>query len=179
MLATAGNSFAPQRFIEHTRQLNDLRGIAPITTPTKRVVRFLIEGNIQDRAKIEIEPEEAQKSPRNLSMSPNEFKIIPFTQLLSVWRFLADQPEARHSSTFLVDGNYRLGRAQVAQIIDEFPQLGWTFDVATKQDEATGLDLSKKRSRFRVEPRTWNPGEDQLAQRSTVHRATLESVMRK
>ena len=80
-------------------------------------------------------------------MPPNELDVALLAQLLRVRRFVADQAQPRNASTFLVDRDDRLDRAQIAEIVDQLPQLSRAFDVSPENNKPARLDPSKKRRR--------------------------------
>jgi hypothetical protein len=60
----------------------------------------------------------------------------------------------------LVDRNDRLDRAQIAEIVDQLPQLSCAFDVSPEDNEPTRLHPSKKRRRFGIEFSSGHAGKD-------------------
>lgn len=88
---------------------------------------------------------------------------------MRIRRLVPDQPEPRHSSTFLVDGDDRLDLAQIAEVIDQLPQLHRALNVAAEKNEAAGLNPAKQRRAFRIQFVARNTGKDQLAKRSVFH----------
>src|SRR5208283_4675146 len=56
-------------------------------------------------------------------MFPNEGRNTFFSELLSVWRLVSDEFEARDPATFLVDGYDRLDPRQISQVLDKLPKL--------------------------------------------------------
>ena len=89
------------------------------------------------------------------SMSPFSRSCCAFGGSLPIKR-------SRKRATFLVDGDDRLDRAQIAQVVDQLPQLSRAFDVSPEDNEPTRLHPSKKRRRPGIEFSSGHAGKDQL-----------------
>ena len=74
-------------------------------------------------------------------MLADEAEIIAITELLGVRRLVADELEAGNAAAFLIDRNDGLDVAKIAQIVDEFAQLGGGLDVPSEEDESSGLEF--------------------------------------
>ena len=143
MFAAAQNPLLAQRVVERARQSDDLfDGLAVAATP-QRIIGFIVEGNVEHRTEIEIEPEDAQQLAGNFPVAPNECNIVPVAQLLRIRRLVPDQPQARDAASFLVDRDDRLDFAEIAQIIDQLPELPRALNVAAKKNESARLDTTK------------------------------------
>src|ERR1044072_2094859 len=90
MFATTENALFAHPLIERARQPLDLFDIFAIAAAAQRVVRLVIEGNVEHRAKIEVESEETQKAACDISVPPDESNVVPVPQLLGVWRLVAN-----------------------------------------------------------------------------------------
>src|SRR5207247_3343895 len=90
-------------------------------------------------------------------------------QLLRVRRLAADQWQARHASAFLINGDNRLDRAEIAKVVDQLSQLRRAFDVAPEQNEAARLHAPKHFRAGGVEFFAGNAAEYQLTERTVVH----------
>ena len=106
-------------------------------------------------------------------MLPDEFAIALLAQLLRTRRLAPNQAQARDASSFLIDGNDWLDCAQVAKMIDQFPQLHCAFDVAAKENEASRLHLAKKRRRRGIDFLARHAGKDQLTEGIALHKLEL------
>jgi hypothetical protein len=114
--------------------------------------------------KIEVEPEEPEQATGDLAMSPNERNVVALPQLLRVRRFVPDEAEARHAAAFLVDRDDRLDVAEVAEVVDQLPELCGTRDIAPEEDVAAGLHATEQRSRLRIELGAGDAGEQKLTE---------------
>src|SRR4051812_2553471 len=103
MFAAAGYALCSHRLVESGCVPHDLLHVFSVAASFQGVVCFIIERNVEHRAKIEIESEESQQSPGNFSVTPDQLDIIPVSKLLSVRRFISDQPQPGYSSPFLID----------------------------------------------------------------------------
>ncbi len=95
-------------------------------------------------------------------MLPNEFEIAFVAELLGVRRLLADEAETGDAAAFLVDRDDGLDRAQVAQVVDQLPQLRGALDVAAEEDEPARLHLAEEGGGGGIEFFSRDTGEDQL-----------------
>ena len=73
----------------------------------------------------------------------NEGNVVPVAQLLRVRRLVADQPQARNAAALLVDRDDRLDFAEIAQVIDQLPELRRALNVAPEENEPARLDPTK------------------------------------
>src|SRR3954451_19529170 len=55
MFSTTCDPLSAQRVVESAGQPDDFRDVATVTTPTQRIICLVVEGNVENRAKIEIE----------------------------------------------------------------------------------------------------------------------------
>ena len=136
--------------------------VVAVAAAAKGIVGLVVKRDVEHRAEVEIETEHPEQSSGDTAMPPNELDVALLAQLLRVRRFVADQTQPRNAPAFLVDGDDRLNRAQVAQVVDQLPQLSRAFDVAPKDNEPTRLHPSKKRRRPRIEFGSGHAGKDQL-----------------
>ncbi len=94
MFAATEDAAAAQGAVELSGQGDDLvRGFA-VTTSPQRVVRLVVEGNVQHRAEVEIEAEESQEFRGQFTVTTDQLRVPAVAQLLRVGRFLADEPQA-------------------------------------------------------------------------------------
>ena len=121
----------------------DLRDVVPVAAPAQRIVRLIIERNIEHRAEIEIEAENAQQPAGDRAVAPDQLEIVLVAELLRVRRLVADQLQPRNAPAFLVDGDDRLDLAQIAQIIDQLPKLRGRPDIAAEEMKPPGW-ISRK-----------------------------------
>ena len=80
------------------------------------------------------------------------------------------KPQSRNAAAFLIDRDDRLDFAQVAQVVDQFPQLRGALDVAPEKNEAARLHAPKQFRGFRIQFLSRNSGKDQLTERIALHR---------
>jgi hypothetical protein len=83
-------------------------------------------------------------------MFPNESGNTFFSELLSVWRLVSDEFEARDPATFLVDGNDRLDPRQISQVLDKLPKLRSRANVTPKENIPSRLYLAENASGLRI-----------------------------
>jgi hypothetical protein len=65
MLSAAQYTLLLHRRVECASQLNNLTNRLSITTPSQRIVRFVVERNIEHRTEVEIESKESQQLARD------------------------------------------------------------------------------------------------------------------
>ncbi len=61
MFAAARDPLGAEGVVESAGQPNDFADVAPVAAAAERVVGFVVEGNIEDGAEIEVESEEAEE----------------------------------------------------------------------------------------------------------------------
>ena len=76
MFAATQDPLLAKRVVKRAGQPNDLFDVLAITTPAQRIIRVIIEGNVQHRTEIEIEPEDAQELSSDFPVPPNECNIV-------------------------------------------------------------------------------------------------------
>src|SRR5689334_5606639 len=136
MFAAAGDSLISHPVVKRTGVAHDLLDGFPVTPSTKRVVGAIVERNIEDGTKIEIESKNAEQTTGNIAVSPDQIQIVLVAQLLRVWWLAADQSQTRNAAAFLIDGDDWLDLAQIAQIVDQFSQLRSALNVAPEKNES-------------------------------------------
>jgi len=125
VLAAGEDAGGLQGLVENACHRNDLISAGPVASPPKGVVGLVVEGDVEDRTEVEIEPEDTQKLSSELSMAGNKLKITFVTELAGVGWFVAEELEAGDSASFLVDGDDRLDVAELTETVGESPQLIW------------------------------------------------------
>src|SRR5580765_7277418 len=134
MFATAGDPLPAQGLVKRTGVAHNLFHIFPVAAAVQRIFGVIVEGNVEHRTKIEIEPEKAQQTSRDIAVAPDQIDIVFIAQLLRVRRFVSDAPQSRDASAFLIDCNDWLDLADVAQIVDELSELCPTFEIASEEN---------------------------------------------
>ena len=163
MFAATKHAAGAQRAIEFLRVGNHFRHIAPVAATAQGIVRLVIEGNVEHRAKIEIETEEAENFRRDFAVAANERNIAFIAELLRVGRLLADQTQTRNASTFLIDRDDRFDIRKIAQVVDQFAQLFRLFDVASEKNEPARLDAAEHRGGIRIQFRSRHADQKKLS----------------
>jgi hypothetical protein len=171
MFAAAGDPLLAHRVIERASVAHNLLDIFSVTTAVQRVFGVIIEGNVEDWTKIEIEPEKAQQTPGDVTVAPDQIDIVLLAQLLRVRRFVSDAPQSRDASAFLIDCDDGLDLAQVAQIVDELSELRRARKVTSEDNVCPRLDAAKQTGRFRIEFFSGNTRHDQLTNGIRLHGA--------
>jgi hypothetical protein len=143
MFAATENPLPAQPFIERARQPYDLFHALAVAAAAERIIRVVIEGNVEDGTEIEVETEQAEEPAGDLAVAPDEGNVVAITELLRVRRLVPDQPQPGHAAAFLVDRDDWLDLAHIAQVIDQFPQLGRALDIAAKENESARLHPTK------------------------------------
>ena len=69
MFAATQNSRSTQGLIKNTGQLDDLCCSGSIAATAQGIVRFIIKGNVEHRAEIEIKTKESQKFSGDATMA--------------------------------------------------------------------------------------------------------------
>src|SRR5437867_10183835 len=155
--------------VERAGVAHDLLDRFAVTATAQRIVGVVVERNVEHRTKVEIEPENAEQTARDVSMPPDKIDIVLVAQLLRVRRLAADQSQARHAPALLIDGNDRLDLAEIAQIVDQLSQLRRAFDVAPEKNEPARLDAAKHFRARSIEFFSRDAAEYQLTERTVVH----------
>jgi hypothetical protein len=91
--------------------------------------------------------------------------------LLGVRRFVADQAEPGNAAPFLINRYDGIDVAQIAQVVDQLPELRSALDVAPEKDEPARLNPPKQCRRFRIQFVPGNTSENQLTERRAFHGA--------
>src|ERR1043166_8979071 len=173
MFATAQNPLLAHRVIECAGQSYHLLDSLAVATAPERIIRLVVERNVEHRTEIKIEPEDAQKLAGDFPVAPDQCNIVPVAQLLGIRRLVPNQPQARDAPSLLIDRNDRLDLTQIAQIVDQLPELPRALNVAAKKNKSARLDATKQTRRFRIQFEPWNSGKDQLTERIALHNVTL------
>src|SRR6266446_11011056 len=105
MFAAAADSLPAHGLVKRTGVAHNLFYIFSVTPAVQRVFGVIIEGNVEHRTKIEIEPEEAQQTSGDVAVTPDQIDIVLLPQLLRVRWFVSDAPQSRHAPAFLIDCN--------------------------------------------------------------------------
>src|SRR6266403_1266904 len=108
MFAAAGDSLISHRVVERAGIAYHLLDRLSVTPAAQRIVRVVVERNVEDRTKIEIESENAQQTSGDVPMPADKVDIVLVAQLLRVGRLASDQSQARDAATLLVDRDNRL-----------------------------------------------------------------------
>jgi hypothetical protein len=95
-------------------------------------------------------------------MAANQIQIPAVAELLGVGRLVADEFEAGHAASLLVDRDDWFHAAQIAEVVDELAELLGRLDVSAEKDEPSGLDLTEEAGGFGIEFRAGNTNEKKL-----------------
>ncbi len=148
--------------IERAGEFNHLFHRSPITSAAKRIVRILLERNVQDRAEVEVKSEQTQQFSSDPTMFPNEGRITFFSELPGVWRLVSDEFEARDPATLLVDGDDRLDPRQISQVLDKLSKLRRGVNVTPKENITSGLHLAENAGSLRIHLQSRHTNEQKL-----------------
>jgi hypothetical protein len=132
VFAATQDSGGAQGVVECGGFLVDLGGGAAIAAAAQGIVGFVIEGNVEHGAEVEIESENPEDATGEIAVELDEIEVAFVAELLGIWWLAAEKLEAGDAAAFLVDGDDGLGVAQVAKVIDEFAKLGGGCDIATE-----------------------------------------------
>ncbi len=102
-------------------------------------------------------------------MAAHERGVVAFAQLGRAGRFVAHGLEPGNAPAFLVDGDDGFGVAEVAQVVEEFPQPGGGLDVAGKEDVTPRLHAAQGGGGDGVEFGSGQADEQELAGLGSVH----------
>ena len=91
MFAATQDAGRPQRGVEVIGVRDDLCRRAAVTAPAQGIISFVVEGNVQHRAEIEIEAEEPKQPSGDVAMPADESGITLIAELASVRRFIANK----------------------------------------------------------------------------------------
>src|SRR6476469_8766816 len=171
MFTAAGDPLPAHGLIKCTGIAYDLLDGFSVTPAVQRVLGVIIKGNVEHRTKIEIEPEKAQQTSGDVAVAPDQIDIVLLAQLLRVRRFVSDAPQPRDASAFLIDCDYWLDVAQVAQIVDELSELRPTLEIASEENVCPRLHAPKQTGCFPIELFSGNTRHYQLTNRIGLHGA--------
>src|SRR2546422_7766980 len=130
MFAATGDSLPAHGVVECTGVAHNLLDRSSVTAAAKGIVGVVIERDIEHRAKIEIETENAQQPSGDVTVTTDKIDIVLVAELLRIRRLVADETQTRNATAFLVDRDDRFDLAQIAQVVDQFTQLRRGRDVA-------------------------------------------------
>jgi nicotinate-nucleotide adenylyltransferase len=162
VFSAAEDASGPQPVIERGGFFDDLGDIASIATPTQGIVGFVVKGNVEHRAEIEIEPEDAKDATGDVAVATNESEIPAVAELLGIGRLITDEFEARDAAAFLVDRNDRFDIAETSEVVDELAELMRRLDVSAEENKSSGLDVSKEIGACGIEFGAGDADEDEL-----------------
>ena len=151
MFSAARDPLRAQRVVEGARVPHDLLDRLAVATAAQRIVGLVVERNVEHRAEVEIESEDAKQPSGDVAMLPNEREVALVAQVVRIRRFVADQLQPRDASTLLVDRDDRLDLADRAQVVDEPAQLRRALDISPEEDESTRLNSPKQIGGFMIE----------------------------
>ena len=143
VFAAGEDPLVAQCVVEEAGIADDLCRGVPVAASAEGVIGLIVEGDVEDGAEVEVESEDPQEFAGDGSVLLDQGGVITVSELIGVWRFVADEFEARDASSFLIDGDDGGCAAEVFEIVDEFSQLGWRLDIASEEDEAAGLDAAE------------------------------------
>jgi hypothetical protein len=132
VFAAAQHSGGAEGVVECGGFLVDFGGGAAIAAAPQGIVGFVVEGNVEHGAEVEIESENPEDASCEIAVALDEIEVAFVAKLLGVWRLAAEELEAGDAAAFLVDGDDGLGVAEVAKVIDELAELDGGFDIATE-----------------------------------------------
>src|SRR5712691_7358922 len=171
MFTAARNPLLAHGLVERAGIAYHLLDIFSVAPAVERILGVVLEGNVEHRTKIEIEPEKAQQTSGDVAVAPDQIDIVLIAQLLRVRRFVSDTPQSRDASAFLIDCNDGLDLAQVAQIVDELSELRRALEIASEENECPGLHAPKQPGCFRIEFFSGNTRHYQLTNGIGLHGA--------
>src|SRR5439155_16848372 len=134
MLTAARNPLLAHGLVERAGIAYHLLDIFSVAPAVERILGVVLEGNVEHRTKIEIEPEKAQQTSGDVAVAPDQIDIVLVAQLLRIRRLVSDAPQSRYAPAFLVDSNNGLDHAQVAHIVDELSELRPTLEIASEKN---------------------------------------------
>lgn len=163
MFSATENAARAERIIKRSGEVDDLRDVLAVTAAPKRIIRVVVERDVENGTEVEIEPEYAEDLRGDLAVELNERAVALVAKLLRVRGFAADEFESGNSAAFLIDRDDRFDFRQVAQIVDEFAELSRAMDVPTEENKGAGLNAAEGRGGFGIEFGAGNADHDELA----------------
>ena len=163
VLAATEDAGAAEGVVEGSGELDDLGDVGAVAAAFDGVVGFVVEGDVEDGAQVEVEPEEAEEVAGESAVPGDEVDVAFLAKLLGVGGFVPDFAEAGDAAAFLVDGDDGFDVGDGAEVVEESAKLSRTLDVAGENDEAAGLDSLEEGGGVGVESFAGNADEKSLA----------------
>jgi len=88
---TAQHARSTQRVVKRSRVPDYLLDRFSITATTQGIVRVVIKGDVEHRAKIEVETKNSQQTPGDVAVPADKIDIVLVAQLLGVGRLVTDE----------------------------------------------------------------------------------------
>jgi hypothetical protein len=155
--------------VEDAGHGDDLIGCRAVAAAAEGVVGLIIEGNVEDRAEIEIEAEDPKELSGQLSMAGDEFEISLVAELAGVGRLVAEELETRYTASFLVDGDDRLDIAEFPETVCETTELIGCFYITAEEDESSRLNPAYEIGIGIINFHAWHTKEQKLTGRGAFH----------
>ncbi len=169
VLAAGEDAGRLESLVEDPCHGDDLIGRRAIAAAAEGVVGLIIEGNVEDRAEVEIETEDPQKLSCNLPMTGDELEISLVAELAGVGRLVAEKLETRNPSTLLVDGDDRLDIAEFPEAVGETTKLIGRLDIAAKENKSSWLNPADEVGIGIIDFHAGHTKEQKLTRRGAFH----------
>jgi len=162
VLSTGEDSRGAERGIKDPSLFDDLVGGRSVTASTKGVVGFLVEGDVEDGAEVEVETENPKELSGQFAMAGDELRIALVAELAGIRRLVAEEFQSGDAASFLVDRDDRFNVAEFPEAVGECSELGGGLNVSSKEDESSRLDPPDELLVGRVDLGAGNAEEQKL-----------------
>jgi hypothetical protein len=125
-------------------ELSDLFGGFAEGPVFQRVVSFVVKGDIENGAEIEIESKESEEFAGEFTMALKEGFVTLVSELFDARGFGADLLQTGDTTPFLIDRDDRFELAKRAEVVDEISKLLGGFDIASEENKSSGLDFTNE-----------------------------------
>src|SRR5260370_8029110 len=100
MFAAVHDPLPAHRVVECSCIADDLLDSLSVATAAQRVVRIVVEGNIEHGTKIKIETKNTQQPAGDVAVPADKIDIVFFTQLLGPVPLVTHETQPRHPPAF-------------------------------------------------------------------------------
>lgn len=162
MFSTTEDASAAEGGVEEACFGNNFLDGFAVAATLERVVGEIIEADVENRAEVEVEAEEAEEFGGEFPVPGDESGVVVVAELAGIRGFFADESEAADATAFLVDREDGFVFGEVAQVVEELTELGGGLDVASEDNEAARLQRAVEIRSGRIKGGARDADEEEL-----------------